>query len=146
MPWRDSLEQLKRDLNQVRATRLQRLQEYNQTVAAERQELLSRQESLEIAALLADMNLVLLDGRGQVETTIEWEAGEDEGELIYDYETADVITTALTWEEGEELELVVELAMLDEGISLMVNEVQVRQDRNALERALIDAFREQLQL
>ena len=68
------------------------------------------------------------------------------GELVYDDETADVITTALSWEEGEELEVAVELAMLDEGISLMVNGIQIRQDRNSLERALIDAFREQLQL
>ena len=146
MPWRDSLEQLKTELTQARATRMQRMEEYDQEVAAEREELLSRQESLEITALLTEMNEVLLDGRGEVETTVEWETGEDEEDLIYDDESADVITTALTWEEGEELEVLVELAMLDEGISLMVNGVQIRQDRNALERALIDAFREQLQL
>ena len=125
---------------------MQRLEEYDQEVAAEREELLSRQESLEITALLTEMNEVLLDGRGEVEATVEWETGEDEEDLGYDDEAADVITTALTWEEGEELELLVELAMLDEGISLMVNGVQIRQDRSALERALIDAFREQLQL
>lgn len=146
MPWRDSLEQLKTELTQARATRMQRLEEYDQEVAAEREELLSRQESLDITVLLTEMNEVLLDGQGEVETTVEWETGEDEEDLIYDDESADVITTALTWEEGEELEVLVELAMLDEGISLMVNGVQIRQDRNALERALIDAFREQLQL
>ena len=146
MPWRDSLQQLKTELTQSRATRMQRMEEYDQEVAAEREELLSRQESLEISALLTDMNQVLLDGRGQVEATVEWETGEDEEDLGYDDEAADVITTALTWQEGEELELLVELAMLDQGISLMVNGVQIRQDRSALERALIDAFREQLQL
>ena len=146
MAWRDSLEQLKVELAQARATRMERLEAYDQEVAAEREELLSRQESLDITALLMDMNEVLLDGQGEVETTIEWETGEDEDDPIYDDEAADVITTALTWDEGEELEVVVELAMLDEGISLMVNGVQIRQDRNALERALIDGFREQLQL
>ena len=146
MPWRDSLEQLKTELTQARATRMQRLEEYDQEVAAEREELLSRQESLEITALLTDMNDILLDGRGEVEATVEWETDEEDDGPIYDDDTADVITTALTWEEGEELEVVVELAMLDEGLSLMVNGVQIRQDRNALERALIDAFREQLQL
>ena len=146
MPWRDSLEQLKTELTQARATRMQRLEEYDHEVAAEREELLSRQESLEITALLTEMNEILLDGQGEVEATVEWETGEDEDEPIYDDEAADVITTALNWDEGEELEVVVELAMLDEGISLMVNGVQIRQDRNALERALIDAFREQLQL
>ena len=95
--------------------------------------------------LLNDMNEVLLDGLGQVEITVEWE--EDDEEDIYDDDdVADVISSALSWDEGEELEIVVELAMLDEGISLMVNGVQIRQDRNALERALLDAFREQLQL
>ena len=146
MPWRESLEQLRIELTQARATRIRRLEEYDQEVAAEREELLSRQESLEITTLLGDMNEVLLEGRGEVETTVEWETDEDEEALAYDDDAADVIATALTWDEGEELEVVVELAMLDEGISLMVNGVQVRQDRNALERALIDAFREQLQL
>ena len=145
MAWRDSLEQLKAELTQARATRMERLEAYDQEVAAEREELLSRHDSLNITALVLEMNEVLLDGQGEVETTVEWETGEEE-ELVYDDETADVITTALSWEEGEELEVVVELAMLDEGISLMVNGIQIRQDRNSLERALIDAFREQLQL
>jgi hypothetical protein len=146
MAWRDSLEQLKAELTQARATRMERLEAYDQEVAAEREELLSRHDSLNITSLVLEMNEVLLDGQGEVETTVEWESGDEEEELIYDDEAADVITTTLSWDEGEELEVVVELAMLDEGISLMVNGVQIRQDRNALERALIDAFREQLQL
>ncbi len=146
MAWRDSLEQLKAELAQARAARIERLDAYDQEVAAEREELLSRQESLDITALLMDMNEVLLSGQGELETTIDWETDEDEEAPPYEDDEADVITTALTWEEGEELEVVVELAMLDEGISLMVNGVQIRQERNALERALIDAFREQLQL
>lgn len=146
MAWRDSLEQLKAELTQARATRMERLEAYDQEVAAEREELLSRHDSMNVTALVMEMNEVLLDGQGEVETTVEWETGDEEEEAIYDDEAADVITTALSWDEGEELEVVVELAMLDEGISLMVNGIQIRQDRNALERALIDAFREQLQL
>ena len=146
MAWRDSLEQLKAELTQARATRMERLEAYDQEVAAEREELLSRHDSLNVTALVMEMNEVLLDGQGEVETTVEWETGDEEEEAIYDDEAADVITTALSWDEGEELEVIVELAMLDEGISLMVNGIQIRQDRNALERALIDAFREQLQL
>ena len=49
-------------------------------------------------------------------------------------------------DEGEELEVVVELVMLEEGLSLMVNGIQIRQDRDSLERALLSAFREQLEL
>ena len=146
MAWRDSLEQLKAELTQARATRMERLEAYDQEVAAEREELLSRHDSLNITSLVLEMNEILLNGQGEVETTVEWETGDEEEELIYDDEAADVITTTLSWDEGDELEVAVELAMLDEGISLMVNGVQIRQDRNALERALIDAFREQLQL
>ena len=146
MAWRDSLEQLRAELAHTRATRMERLKAYDQEVAAEREELLSRQESLDITALLMEMNQVLLSGQGEVETTVEWETGEDEEDLTYDDQAADVITTVLSWEEGEELEVVVELAMLDEGVSLIVNGIQVRQEQNALERALIEAFREQLQL
>ena len=145
MPWRDSLEQLKSELIQARANRMERLAAYDREIAAEREELLSRHESLDIVTLLTEMNEVLLEGQGEVEHTVEWE-GEEEDDIYDDDDAADVITTALSWEEGEELEVVVELAMLDEGISLMVNGVQIRQDGNALERALIDAFREQLQL
>ena len=146
MPWRDSLLQLKEELTAARASRLQRLEAFDRQVAAEREELLSRHGSLEVAALLRDMNDVLLEGQGEVETTVEWETGEEEEPFEVDDDAADVITSAMTWDEGEELEVVVELAMLDEGLSLMVNGIQVRQDRDALERALVEAFREQLEL
>ena len=145
MPWRESLLQLKQELTSARATRLERLEAFDRQVAAEREQLLARQESLEITALITEMNHVLLDGQGQVETTVEWETGEDE-ELLDDDDAADVITTALAWDEGEELEVVVELVMLEEGLSLMVNGIQIRQERDSLERALLSAFREQLEL
>ncbi len=145
MPWRESLEQMKSDLASARDSRMERMAAFDSEVAAEREQLLSRHETLDIVGLLAQMNEVLLDGKGEVEHTVEWE--EDDGDDIYEEDdVADVISTALSWDEGEELEIVVELAMLDEGISLMVNGIQVRQDSNALERALIEAFREQLQL
>ena len=145
MPWRESLEQMKSDLAGARDSRMERMAAFDSEVAAEREQLLSRHETLDIVGLLAQMNEVLLDGKGEVEHTVEWE--EDDGDDIYEEDdVADVISTALSWDEGEELEIVVELAMLDEGISLMVNGIQVRQDSNALERALIEAFREQLQL
>ena len=146
MPWRDSLLQLKEELTAARATRLERIDALDRQVASEREELLSRQNSLQVAALVAEMNEVLLDRKGEVETTIEWE--DDDSEELFEGEDdmADVITTALTWDEGEELEVVVELVMLDEGLSLLVNGVQIRQDPEALERALLNAFREQLDI
>ena len=146
MPWRESLMTLKEEITAGRATRLERLEALERQVAAERQELLARQDSMQISALVAEMNDVLLDGQGQVDITIEWETEDDENQFEGEDDLADVITTALAWDEGEELEVVVELVMLDEGISLIVNGVQTRQDPDALERALLNAFREQLEI
>ena len=145
MPWRDSLLQLKEELSSVRASRLQRLEAFDRQVSAEREELMARQESLQVTALVSEMNDVLLDGQGLVETTVEWE-NEDEDRFEGEDDMADVITTALTWNEGEELEVLVELVMLDDGLALMVNGVQTRQDQDALQRSLIEAFREQLEV
>lgn len=145
MPWRDSLLQLKSELSTARASRLERLDAFDRQVAAERDELLARQESMRITALVSEMNEVLLDGQGSVETTVEWEA-EEEDRFEGEDDMADVISTALTWEEGEELEVLVELAMLDDGLTLLVNGVPIRQDPDALERALLNAFREQLEI
>ena len=137
---------LKEELTSARASRLERLEAFDRQVEAEREELKSRHESLRIAVLVAEMNEVLLDGQGQVETTVEWESEDDEDLFEGEDDMADVITTALSWDEGEELEVVVELVMLDEGLALMVNGVQIRQDPDALERALLSAFREQLEI
>ena len=121
MPWRDSLLRLKEELTTARAIRLERLEAFDRQVEAERQELLALQASLSITALVEEMNEVLLDGQGEVETTVEWEEEENEGPLDLDDDTADVITTSLSWEEGEELEVLVDVVMLDDGISLIVN-------------------------
>ena len=145
MPWRDSLLQLKEEMSTARASRLERLEAFDRQVAAEREELLARQESMQITALVTEMNEVLLDGQGAVETTVEWET-EDEDRFDGEDDMADVISTALTWDEGEELEVLVELVMLDDGLTLMVNGVQIRQDPDALQRALLNAFREQLEI
>ena len=146
MPWRESLQQLKDELIAARASRLQRMEALDRQVAAEREELLSLQESMQVVALVTDMNEVLLDGQGQVEITVEWEAEDEESLFEGEDDMADVITTALTWDEGEELEVMVELVMLDDGLSLLVNGVQIRRDPDALQKALINAFREQLEV
>ena len=146
MPWRDSLLQLKEELTSARSSRLERLKAFDRQVAAEREELVARQESLQITALVTEMSEVLLDGQGLMEVTVEWESEEEDRFEGEDESMADVITTSLTWDEGEELEVLVELVMLDDGLSLLVNGMQIRQDQDALERALLNAFREQLEV
>ena len=144
MPWRDSLLELKAELTESRATRIARMEAFDNEVAAEREQLQTTHQELEISQLIAVMNEVLLDGQGETETVREWEDEVDDED--YDEDAADVITTALTWDEGEDLEVVCELVMLDEGLALMVNGVQIRLEREALEQALLDAFREQLRM
>lgn len=144
MPWRDSLLELKAELTESRATRIARMEAFDNEVAAEREQLQTTHQELEISQLIAEMNEVLLDGQGETETVREWEDEVDDED--YDEDAADVITTALTWDEGEDLEVVCELVMLDEGLALMVNGVQIRLEREALEQALLDAFREQLRM
>jgi hypothetical protein len=63
-----------------------------------------------------------------------------------DVESGDVITTVLSWDEGEEMEIVVDLGLSDDGTYLQINGVEIRPERAALERALIEAFREELEL
>ena len=144
MPWRDSLLELKAELTESRATRMARMEAFDNEVAAEREQLQTTHQQLEITQLIAEMNEVLLDGQGETETVREWEDEVDDED--YDEDAADVITTALTRDEGEDLEVVCELVMLDEGLALMVNGVQIRLEREALEQALLDAFREQLRM
>ncbi len=96
--------------------------------------------------MVTELNEVLLGGQGLVETTVEWDTDEEEDRIEGEDDMADVISTALTWEEGEELEILVELVMLDDGLALLVNGVQIRQDQDALQRALVNAFREQLEI
>ena len=63
-----------------------------------------------------------------------------------DDEDTDVITTILSWEEGGEMEIAVDLGLSDEGIYLQINEIEIRPERDALEQGLIVAFRDELDL
>jgi hypothetical protein len=100
------------------------------------------------------MNEVLLKGAGTIASYNSWEnppvdIGYD-GELIdLDFdeeEDAEYISVELTWEEDGEREIAVDLGMSDEGLYLQVNGIDVRPEREALEQALVEAFREELQI
>ena len=61
-------------------------------------------------------------------------------------EDTDVITTILSWEEGGEMEIAVDLGLSDDGIYLQINEIEIRPEKEALEQGLIQAFRDELDL
>jgi hypothetical protein len=154
MAWRDTLLALQEELAEVRAERLRQAREEEAGRQTQRQQLSEMAASLGIAQLVQEMDEVLLKGAGAIESYNSWEGSPEnprDAELIDldpedEDEDAEYISTELTWEEDGEREIAVDLGMSDEGIYLQVNGIDVRPEREALEQALVEAFREELQL
>ncbi len=157
MTWRDTLEDLKQDLAEVRAQRQRRLEAEDADLQKERDDLSQMAQTLGIGELLAEINATLLDGKGNIETIVGWESGPEELEIDPGIgmngdepdegeQDTDVVTTILSWDERGEMEIAVDLGLSDDGIYLQINEIEVRPEREALEQGLIEAFREELEL
>ena len=157
MTWRDTLEGLKQELIEVRTQRQRRVEEEDAGLQKERDDLSLMAKDLGVDELLAEMNATLLDGKGEIQTIIGWESDDGDPDLDGvismngdepddDSEDTDVITTILSWEEGGEMEIAVDLGLSDEGIYLQINEIEIRPERDALEQGLIVAFRDELDL
>ncbi len=156
MTWRETLEGLKEELTDVRAQRQKRADEDEAGLQKERDDLSKMAQDLGVDELLAEMNATLLDGKGEIETIVGWVAGDDDLELDPgismngdepdEDDDTDVITTILSWDEGGELEIAVDLGLSDDGIYLQINDIEVRPERDALEQGLIEAFRDELEL
>ena len=112
----------------------------------------------QLGRCLSDINSRLLDGQGELESFVSWEPGEDAGGDgedglgaldVFDDDDEDqydAITHALSWEEFGEREIEVELVLAEDGASILVNGVEVRPERDALEMALLEAVRDELEL
>ena len=156
MTWRETLEGLKEELTNIRAQRQSRVDEEAAGLQKEREDLSNRARELGINDLLAEMNNTLLDGNGAIETIVGWVTADDDlelepgismnGEEPDEDDGTDVITTILSWEEGGDLEIAVDLGLSDDGIYLQINEIEIRPERVALEQGLIEAFRDELEL
>ena len=147
MAWRDSLAELKEELANVRAGRLSQASDEDVEIEKERGELSRLADSLRVSELLADMNGTLLDGQGTVEKIVSWETDEeDEDGSTVEEEAADVIALILTWEERGERELAIDLGVTDEGVYVQINGIEIRAELEAMEPALLQAFREELEL
>ena len=101
------------------------------------------------------MNSTLLEGKGVIENIVSWDSvdeGSDEDEDDAEFETEDeqdeveVITIVLTWEEAGQREIAVEVVSTEHGPALQVNGVDIRPERDALEQALVEAFRDELEV
>jgi len=156
MTWRETLEGLKEELTNIRAQRQSRVDEEAAGLQKEREDLSNRARELGINELLAEMNNTLLEGNGAIETIVGWVTADDDlelepgismnGEEPDENDDTDVITTILSWEEGGDLEIAVDLGLSDDGIYLQINEIEIRPERAALEQGLIEAFRDELEL
>ena len=155
MAWLDTLQALKTELDDTRRQRKEQASEAEQQRRVQREELSQIAESLGIASLVADMNRVLLQDSGTLDSYSSWEpsqetspsplpmlAGDDED----DEEEADYISAELTWDEDGEREIAVDLGIGEDGVYLQVNGIDTRIEREALEQALIEAFRDELQV
>ena len=148
MAWRDSLTELKEELANIRAERLSQASDEDAEIEKEREDLFRLADSLRVSELLSDMNRTLLDGQGTVEKIVSWEADEEDedGPMAEEEEDADVIALILTWEERGERELAIDLGVADEGVYVQINGIEIRAEREAMEPALLQAFREELEL
>ena len=154
MAWRDTLRGLRDELAEIRAQRQRERQADEAERQAQRLELARIAESLGLSSLLQEMNSVLLNDLGEVENISSWEEENEEdpdesmpmlGDLE-ELEDSDYINAILTWEEDGEREIVLDLGFGEQGMSLLVNGVDIRLEQDALEQALVEAFRQQLEL
>ena len=160
MAWRDTLVELRDELAEVRARRLQRAEEAEAELGQVRQEMADLSDTLGIGQLLTDINATLLEGRGEVETIVSWDQesddrdsetdlddlGRDDLEADDEDDDEEAITNILSWDEDGDREIAVEIILDEEGVSLQVNGVEIRPEREALEQALVEAFRDELEL
>ena len=159
MAWRDTIESLQIELADVRAERSRQAKLEEAERHDQRRQLSQMAASLEIAKLIDDINSVLLRGTGQIESYSSWDppVPEAEREPANDLEILhlggedavedpDYVSTVLTWDEDGECEIAVDLGFAENGIYLQVNEIDIRPEREALENALVETFREELQV
>ena len=149
MAWRDTLGRLREELAEGRAERQRLAAAEDAEIQQQREELSRQATTLGITQLLNEMNATLLNGQGDIETIVSWEApaeGDDEDVDDLEEEEADLIATILTWEEAGEREIAVDLGLGEDGAYLQVNGVAIRPEGAALEQALAEAFRDELEL
>ena len=154
MAWRDTLRGLRDELAEIRAQRQRDRQADEAEQQAQRLEMARVADSLGLSSLLQEMNSVLLNGQGEVEYISSWEEEMEEDtdesllklDALEELEDEDYINVILTWEEDGEREIVLDLGFGEPEMPLLVNGVDIRLEQEALEQALLEAFRMQLEL
>jgi len=153
MAWQETLRELRDELAEVRTERQWQADTEATELRHARTELSGMASSLGIFEMLSEMNATLLGGKADLEQIVSWDDGEgdvereDDGlDVVEDDEEDDAVSTILSWEERGEREIVVDVIAAEGGTSVQVNGVDIRPERDALEQALVEAFREELEL
>lgn len=164
MAWRDDLLAVRAQVVAALSRVMGEPMEEDAEVIRDREELYRLASSLQIAQLLLDMNEVVLSGTGRVESTslLEYydeedyvfameepdeddDDGDDDGDDD-EMEDAEELRFSLFWDEATERAVDVELGKSNGRVYLLVNGEEVRQQREVLETAVLDAFRSEMEL
>ncbi len=137
MPWLDELKRLR-----VRVDN----EGYGRKMAemADRRGLLEKfADGLAIEQLLQQMNDVLLDGGARLIVDRSWQydfEGDDDSDFD---ELTDEILYTLYWHDGDPVEVEVRVGIdSDDAGYVMVEDEEIDDDSDSIQRALLDAFRE----
>ncbi|MDE2779367.1 MAG: hypothetical protein OXI91_06800 [Chloroflexota bacterium] len=161
MAWQDELLSLRGEVETALTRILGEPVEEGDDVIRDRAELYQLASALQIAQMLLDMNEIVLSGTGRVESTSLMEYydeddgffemedlrdGEDQEDDEDDPEEGEELRLTLFWEDSTECAVDVELGKSEGRIYLLVNGEEVRQQREVLETAVLDAFRKEMNL
>ena len=137
MPWQDELRRLR--------TRVDN-EGYGRKIAemGERRDLLEKfANGLRIEDLLREMNEALLDGGARLIVDRSWQydfEGDDDSDFN---ELTDEILYTLYWHDGDPIELEVRVGIDgDDAGYVMVEDEEIDDDDESIQKALLDAFRE----
>ena len=169
MEWTDDLRKFRESIETISEHRSAR-PEIGEEEMEERLRLIQEAfDELKPEAYLAEMNRVLLDGRGEVEVYLPWDEDEedededddedeaewededddddpDEYDDEYDEdEDPDVASAILTWDDGE-CELAIDVGLEDNRIYWQVNGGDVPTNDRALREALKKAYADEIGL
>ena len=137
MPWLDELKRLR-----VRVDN----EGYGRKIAemSERRDLLEKfANGLGIEQLLGQMNETLLDGGARLIVDRSWQydfEGDDDSDFD---ELTDEILYTLYWHDGDPVELEVRVGIdSDDAGYVMVEDEEIDDDEDSIQKALLDAFRD----
>lgn len=137
MPWQDELKRLRTRVDNEGYGR-------KMVEMAERRDLLQKfAGQLGVERLLQEMNDVLLDGGARLIVDHSWQYdfdGDDDSD--FDDMTDEILYT-LYWHDGEPVEVEVRVGIdSDDAGYVMVEDEEIDDDDESIQKALLDAFRE----